>query len=725
MAEFKKKDFKELMQKYGGDTGDEPAVSEVTSIEYQKFKASLLPKKAGWYEQGCAIADKIISLSKPKDTKKWDEMQEFIDICHLDVTPSSVQAFAFLGPGSITLLLCGLSYIVFNSAFFAMFFGFCGLAVMFPLMTLPKLWGNAWRLKASNQMVLCVFYIVTYMRHTSNMERAIGFAADHLEPPLSLDMRKIVWDVETEKYDSIKDSLENYLETWRKYNSEFIEAMHLIESSLYEGAEERRIGLLDKSLDVILTETYEKMLHYAHNLQGPIMVLHMMGVILPVLGLVILPLVVSFMGGVQWYHISAGYNVILPLGVFYFGKKILSSRPNGYGGVDISKGNPKLALLRNFELKFGKEPTYINPIYVTVAIVCLCFLLAFVPLIAAATMSNEQLANEGFLIEDLGIKFLEYRLSADTEGPYAGKMLGPYGIGAGLFSFFIPLGLGFGIGLYFLTRSEKLMGLRNSAKRLETEFASALFQLGNRLGDGIPAERAFGEVADIMKDTTSGNFFRAVSTNIMRLGLGVDDAIFHPKYGALLDVPSSVISSSMKVLVESVRKGPTVAAEAMLNISRYIKEIHRVDERLKDLLSDVLASMNSQISFMAPAISGIVIGITSMITGILGKLRDQASQITSQGGQQGSLGLFTSLFGDAMPAYYFQIVVGIYVVQIVIVLSVLSNQIENGQDELNMQNMVGKNVRRSTLLYVVIAAVVMVLFNMIAGQVASKTGALG
>jgi len=44
---------------------------------------------------------------------------------------------------------------------------------------------------------------------------------------------------------------------------------------------------------------------------------------------------------------------------------------------------------------------------------------------------------------------------------------------------------------------------------------------------------------------------------------------------------------------------------------------------------------------------------------------------------------------------------------------------------LEKQNSIGKNLKRSILLYIVIAAVVMILFNFVAGQVASKTGALG
>ena len=58
-------------------------------------------------------------------------------------------------------------------------------------------------------------------------------------------------------------------------------------------------------------------------------------------------------------------------------------------------------------------------------------------------------------------------------------------------------------------------------------------------------------------------------------------------------------------------------------MSRYIKEIHRVEERPQDLMADIISSMKSQIKFLTPAIAGIVIGITSMISTILTKLSAQ------------------------------------------------------------------------------------------------------
>jgi len=320
----------------------------------------------------------------------------------------------------------------------------------------------------------------------------------------------------------------------------------------------------------------------------------------------------------------------------------------------------------------------------------------------------------GFGTEDpsstCGQKFclLGYRESAVTH-----ERIGPFGLGAAILSLSITLAFGLGFGIYYRLRSKNVIKIRERSKKLELEFASALFQLGNRLGDGLPTEIAVGKVANIMQGTISGSFFKLVSTNIRRLGMSVKKAIFDPVHGALVSFPSNLIESSMKVLIQSIKKGPVIAAQALTNISRYIKEIHGVNERLKDLMADIISSMNSQIMFLTPAISGIVIGITAMVTDILGKLGSQLQNVTGAGQQAGLAGIF----GEGIPTYYFQIIVGLYVVQITYILTILVNGIENGSDKLNERYLLGNNLIRSTIMYCLISAAVMILFSIVASSI--------
>jgi len=365
----------------------------------------------------------------------------------------------------------------------------------------------------------------------------------------------------------------------------------------------------------------------------------------------------------------------------------------------------------------GKDEIQITPMIICVFLGIILFLIGISPL----AYHLLGLPDFGFGSADatspckLKFCFLEYRMSSATN-----TEIGPYGIGASILSLFIPLSVGIPLGLYFRMRSKNIIKIREKAKQLELEFAAALFQLGNRLGDNLPVEIAVGKVAGVMEGTISGSFFQLVSLNITRLGMSIERAIFDPIHGALVSFPSNLIESSMKVLTQAIKKGPLIAAQALTNVSRYIKEIHKVNERLKDLMADIISSMRSQIKFLTPVIAGVVIGITSMITSILGKLSGQLKNIpgTESAGSADSL---IQIFGDGVPTFYFQLIVGIYVVQITYILTVIANGVENGSDKLNERYQLGNNLIRSTLLYVFISGAVMIIFNVIAGSILTAT----
>jgi hypothetical protein len=739
----------ELKQKYKREIEERLSVSSedllpIRTREFVQFSEELKPREVIFYERMCNSFEKVIKFSP--SPKAREKILDAINTAHLGITPEGVYTFSYLFPLLllfISLLLLGvLPYIVSGSPslFFLGLSMLVSLVLIIPLQKYPSYTATAWRLKSANQMVLCIFYIVTYMRQSSNIERAIEFASNHLDPPLSLDLRKILWNVENGKYDTINDALDEYLKSWKKYSDEFIDAIHLIQSSLLEGDEGRRLALLDKSLDVILEGTYEKMLHYAQNLKNPITTLHMLGVILPVMGLVILPLAVSFLEGMSWYHLAVFYNLILPVVVFFLSKSILSSRPSGYGDADISetvKGLRKYAGFSFFGFRF-------SPLFCAIFLFSLFIFLGIFPVLSfwlgvddvcwsfdngitfCSDVSEKSCkmiycAWKYVLVQDKFSEPIVDPRSPDVVAKMNQGMVvvGPFGFLASLLSVFVPVAFGLALGYYFRLNSKSVIKVREETKKMEKEFSTALFQLGNRLGDGLPVEIAIPKVAEIMSGTVSGSFFSQVNSNMQKLGMGIVPAIFDRRQGAINYFPSKIIESSMKVLVESVKKGPLVAAQAVNNIARYIKEIHRVNERLKDLLSDIISSMKQQISFLAPVISGVVVGITSLITYIFGRLKSMMI-----GFQSDDVSGFADMFGVGVPTYYFQIVVGVYVVEIVYILSVMANSIENGQDGLGERDLLGRNLVRSTILYSVITFLVMIVFQVMAGEIINRSGVI-
>jgi len=720
MKEEKKASLKsEMEQKIALQFSDYVSVDPskpTQSREYKQFLSDNAPTIGGKYEKICRIFGKLPAVKLGAEYEK--KIKDSLDTCHMSLEPKDTIAFALYGPIVLAFFLV-LSALVITQSMLMAFVALAGAFIlMYPALNLPIFFADRWRMRAGNQMVLATFYIVTYMRHTSNLERAVQFASDHLGPPLSLDFRKILWDVETEEYDSIGTALDNYLEQWRESNGQFVEAMQLIQSSLYEEQESKRLQVLDKALDITLDQTYERMLHYAHNLQSPITTLHMLGVILPILGLVILPLMIAFMPEVRWYHVAVIYNIIIPVSVYMIGVRVLSSRPSSYGSGAIDETNPELMRRQQ-----ASKWSVIKPSYAAITIIILFLVIGLFPVWAFWIAPDFDIGwgNE-VPGSDCGRQYclLGYHPDLKDGSPTYGSIIGPYGLGASLLSLFIPLGLGLGFAVYFALKSQYAIDLRRETEMLESEFGSALFQVSNRLDDGIPPEAAVGHVAANMPDSPSGNFFRHLSSNIQKLGMSLHEAIFNPQIGALVRYPSNLIESSMKVLVESSKKGPRIAAQALGNISRYLKEMHRVEERLKDLMAEVLSSMRSQISFLTPIIAGIVIGITSMITTILSQLSRQLGDVSEDAAGDvavGGMSGISDLFYEGMPTYHFQVIVGLYVVQIVYILTIMINGISNGVDPLEERYLLSKNLLKSVGLYILIAGAVMLAFNMIAGSI--------
>jgi Flp pilus assembly protein TadB len=710
---------KKILDKYGSKIEsksgmnmlDQPTEKQVFSREYNVFRDESLRLSNSFYERACNFAENTIKIApKPGEATL---LQEAIEKTHINISPTGAYSLATLVMFISIILgvLFGLvNYLLMGEVklFIPLFFIIGGLVALNPLSKYPMHLEAKWRLEASNQMVMCILYVVMYLRHTSNLEHALKFAGEHIGNPLALDFRKIVWDVETQRYSTIKEALDLYLDTWTDHNLAFVESFHLIESSIIEGDSKRRLDILEKALEVMLEGTYESMLHFAQNVKSPITTLHMLGVILPILGLIILPLLGSFLG-VKWYQLSLVYNLVLPLIVYFMGYRIMSKRPVGYSQGGLFEDSPRFANMRKIQI--GKEPnvSYIEPKTVAIGVIFVFLLIGFLPILVHLFDPSFDLD----LPDAIAGKFLDYR---DIETDTGIKTSGPFGLGATLFSLLIPFGIAFGLSIYYKARSKNLIVIRDKTKRLEKEFQGALFQVGNRLGGGFPPEMIFGDVAKNLRGTPTGEFFKIVDRNIRSLGMDITQAVFDSKVGAINSFPSSLIESSMKVLIETSKKGPLVASKALMSISIYLDRINKVNERLKDLLAEIVGSMRAQISFLSPVISGIVVGIGSMITAIIGGLGTALE--STQGGDEfsGGASSLTEIFSveELIPPFFFQIVVSIYLIQIVYILSIMSNGIEAGVDKLNEEHILGKNLYKSVLFYLIVTSITVVAFNFLA-----------
>ena len=651
------------------------------SDEYKTFKAEQLGKARTFYEQACNYSEKLFRIKIAQ--ADVDKITPAIRLAHLAITPEGVFSFTYLAVFATIVL----SFILFAILWFNPYIIIIGLitavSLLFYLPSVPKKILTSWRARASDQLVLAVLYVVIYMQHTPNLERAIKFVAEHLPPPLSMDFIKILWDVESKTYTSVTEALEDYAVTWKDVDNDFIESMHLIQASLYEPSAERKKQILDEAVKVILDGTQDHMLTFAHQLQSPMEALHMLGVVLPVMGLVMLPMISAFMGAdIKWYYIVGLYNFVLPLAIYGIGKSVLSTRPAGSDMADVY-------LFMKAKYKSKKDQNLLLSV--------LAGLLIMVPgIIYFAKM---------------------FTLSGDAFRKESFSMLAIFS------SIDIVLALGLAFGLYYYMTVKDIIKVKKQIEGMELEFASAIFQLGEKLQERKPPEQAIIELANTVKAADVAKFFQIIVTNITQLGYGLKDAVFDEKSGALSYYPSSTIKSAMALFVEGVKKGPEIAGSSLLIISEYLRTVKKVTDRMKDLLADTVSSMSSQVTTFIPVISGIVIGLAVLTSTVLLNLGEQIKSATmigeGAGGQAAGVGSIADIFqiDSMLPSPLFQFTVGIYILQLVWLLSYMLSGIIYGHDEVELRWMMAKNFLIATVLYVVITSITVLLFSALAAPI--------
>ena len=700
-------DVEDIFRKYGAKIEGQIETSATKNVNYSKEYATFRKEMVtdfNRYEKWAHSLGKIIKL-KPSAKDEFNVKEE-LEIAHLDVEPwqaLGLAVFSFLAVFFIGILI-SVAVILISSegiaAFPILFFMLMTLFAVFLFYFVkgyPARLANKWRLKASSQMVPAILYIVVYMRHTPNLEKAIAFASEHLEYPLALDFKKVFYDVQVGKFSSIKESLDNYLETWRDYNIEFIESFHLIESSLFEPDNSRRISILEKALQVVLDGVYDKMLKFTHDVRSPLTNVYMLGVVLPTLGLALLPLASAMIGEyIRWYHVLILFNLIIPFGVFYLTDKVMAKRPGGYGETELLEKSP---LYPKFK---SKRP------YLIAGLICLPLLIIGLLPLFALYFGFPADFNFG-LLGDGG--FFDFKT-------FGGKDVGPFGVGALILSLLVPLSIALFFSIAYKYKTKEIIVHRKATKQLEREFNSSLFQLGNRLGNGVPPELAFGKVAESSKGLMTADFFNRVNYNIRNSGMGAEKAIFDKSRGAIIYYPSQLIATSMRILIESAKKGLKIAAVSLMSISEYMKNIQKINMRLRDMLAEVISDMKSNMTFLAPLLSGVVVGLAAMIVSILNKLElDKAVEGGAVTAGNIDQILTTFELAKMIPPYFLQIIVGIYIIQVIFILTRTLVAVDAGEDKLERASKTGKNLTRGILIYIVVAFVTVVALSLLSSLV--------
>ncbi len=690
-----------------------------------------------------------IAPSFGKGAKFTDDQQEAFSFLEWDLNPEEYRA-AYFG-----IMLAGFIIAAFiaGALFFTLygasadsldqiFFFIAGFLILIPVIAsyyyyfmYPKSAANREKMLALAYVPEIVNYLSMSLRLTPNLERSVEFAANHGQGKIAEELKGIIWDVQLGRVESVEEALDELAYKWGPYNDDFKQALMLIRASILEADVKKREDLLDKANADVLEGAREKMDLYARNLQQPTVYLYYFGILLPLLLAIILPIGSAFANIplAKAEYLIIAYNFVLPALVFVFGANIVGSRPPTYVPPDVPANQPGLPPKGTFRMGGILIPGKIVGVLLLLLLVSIGFFTdqgwtqgQVNSLLGRSDAENNLITIPGTLgsvsqfIDDASrkeaIAALPHFTFLDNNAIALGPLvLIPKGLFIGQFTIFaFIIGVSLLISLWLLAEYYERKKIQDEIREMEVEFQDALYVLASRLGENKPIEEALrSSVQFLPKSKVGRTVFKRILENITLMGMTLDAAIFDKTFGVVKDLPSRTIRGGLQFILDAVQLGVNVAAKSLISLSMQLRNAQKTDEALRGLLADVTTMLKTMSIFVAPIVLGVVSAMQRIIVNSLsqqGTAQEALPALQNTGVGGGFTGL-TKLFSGSQvlkttadPAS-FVLIMGIYVIEVVMILTYFNSQIEDTNNYLRTWVSVAFALPIAAILYCVVVFV--------------------
>jgi hypothetical protein len=303
--------------------------------EYRKFlEAEYANRRLSFYEKLCRFFGKV-KLPLPSDLEK--NIQDGINFCHLRVTPNNVVSTAIFVPLIIFLFSCLVSYFLgFLSITMILIFIVFSIVIFYFLFSYITFLTKYFRAKAASEMTLAIIYMSISLKINASLEAAVAFAASNLSGPLGLDLKKLLWDLETGRLLSVIQGLDELSEKWKSESEEFVDAISLLKTTTTQ-TQDRLERSLKEAVEIMIEGTKSRMKNYAMQMRNPLRLLNAFGILLPMLALIFFPILIIFIPEIAKPELLAfSYIVLLPSIVYLFMRQNFFAKPYSYHQVQIN-----------------------------------------------------------------------------------------------------------------------------------------------------------------------------------------------------------------------------------------------------------------------------------------------------------------------------------------------------------------------------------------------------
>jgi hypothetical protein len=538
-----------------------------------------------------------------------------------------------------------LFFLFFFLGFLSGFLGFNGWLLLFLglivsffvfvyLLSFPS---HLVRLRISDELsraTVVMSLLVSYLRVNPSFEsvvkRVFGSRDDFVSRSFSRAVHRSVMGKR------LSDELSFLAVRFGEFSHGFKRALYLIKQGISERDALKRGVSLDRALKVFLKEIEFNTRFFSQKLVSASFLVFTVGVILPLVGLSVLPLLNFFSTGVSLSVLFFSL-VFISFLVFFITDRVLVNRP------------VVLYLNQSFEGDFS-------------------FKLLFSSLVVFVLVSFPSLM---FVLLDSG--FVSF------------GVFDSFVLFLGFLPFFWGLVLSFCFYFYFSSRDaiRKIV----CVEELEKGLPDVIYTIASDLGEGLPLESSLLNV--------SKNFSGVLAKKLGKVRLLIKNSHFSVK-----NAFSKVFSDSNSFLVNGVfsfvgeeQSHSGVVSSSLFSLSEHLSDLRGVAQDLRVRLEHNLSMMQYSVLFFAPIICGLVVVLNSLISSSLSSLFVDLEVL---GFVPGFLGFFSS---NGVSSHVLSLISSLYLLVFTVVVSRFLVYVKNGQSVSILKFELSKILLMVAILY--------------------------
>jgi hypothetical protein len=164
-----------------------------------------------------------------------------------------------------------------------------------------------------------------------------------------------------------------------------------------------------------------------------------------------------------------------------------------------------------------------------------------------------------------------------------------------------------GVSLALLTVGFRPFRLRMEIDRIEEEFPDFMLEVGNRLSDGEPLERAIVEYGRD-RETPLGRIAREIAAEVSG-GCGLKSPVDR------VCQKSMTVASGIRLLLASAERGGESAGRTVVRISEHLRKIFELRREMRRAFADLLSTMRALAVLFSPVLMAFTARMYEVIHG--------------------------------------------------------------------------------------------------------------